>query len=678
MSARTERRARRAFAARLRRSVRRSVSVMCAVPLALAAASAGAQAPSHPLEPLTAQEIATTTELLRAAGRTDSTSAFVSITLREPPKAEVAAFHPGDAMVRRAKAIIYQRGARRAVEAVVDLTHRQVQSWRVIPGAQAPFLPSDYALMQQIVRADSAWQRAMHRRGITALDSVQIDPWSAGVFDLPGERGKRIWRALSYYKGSAQNAYARPIEGVIAYVDMDARRVMRLVDTGVVPVRHDPDDYDLRTAAARDGGLREALPPLRITQPEGAGFHLEEHEVRWQGWHFRFAVKPREGLVLYTVGFEDHGRVRPILYRASLSEMVVPYGDPGPGWFFRNAFDAGEYGLWGFLGAPLDASVDAPPNATFIDAVLADEQGQPVVFPRAAAIYERDGGTLWKHVADSAEGRRARELVLELVTTVGNYEYGFHWIFHQDGVLEQDVELTGILQPKGVRDSTYADAAHDPAVRHATLVAPGLAATYHQHFFNFRLDFDVDGPANRVVEMNVVPTPRGQSNPYGNGFATTETVLAHELAARRTLNAESARTWRVESTTATNALGGPTAYMLMPGSSAVPYADSTSSVRRRAGFLDANLWVTAFAPDEMHAAGEYVNQNPGGDGLVKWTRADRPLEGRDVVVWYTMGMTHIPRPEEWPMMSVQHLGFRLMPAGFFDRDPALDVPPPAP
>lgn len=630
-----------------------------------------AQTTSHPLEPLTAGEITRTTEVLRGAGKLDSTSAFVSITVREPPKSEVLAWRPGTALRRESFAIIYDRAKRRTSEAVVDVSDGTLVSWKDIPGVQAPFLPSEYAELQRIVRADRSWQAAMRKRGIVAFDSIQIDPWSAGNFGLAGEQGKRLWRMLSYYKGSAENAYARPIEGVVAYVDIDQHKVMKLVDTGAIPVRKQPDDYDQRAAAAQQGGLRTAPKPLVINQPDGASFTLDGHDVRWQHWHFRFAVRPREGLVLYRVRYDDHGHERPILYRASLSEMVVPYGDPSATWFFRNAFDAGEYGLWGFLGSPLEPGIDAPSNATFVDAVISGEDGKPVTFPRAAAIYERDGGTLWKHVADESDGRRARDLVLALVTTVGNYEYGFHWIFHQDGTLEQEVELTGILQTKGLRDTTAATA---NAEHHATIVAPQLAAVFHQHFFNFRLDFDVDGPNNTVVEMNTVSDPAGASNPFANAFSETMTPLTTELQARRRMNLESNRMWAITNPNVRNALGEPTAYLLMPGSNTVPFAAPAASVRKRAGFLDAHVWVTPYAAAEMHAAGDYVNQSPGDDGLTRWTRANRAIANRDVVVWYTMGMTHIPRPEDWPMMAVQRVGFKLVPAGFFTRDPALDLP----
>jgi primary-amine oxidase len=213
---------------------------------------------------------------------------------------------------------------------------------------------------------------------------------------------------------------------------------------------------------------------------------------------------------------------------------------------------------------------------------------------------------------------------------------------------------------------------HDP---YSHLVSPNLAAPHHQHFFVFRLDMDVDGTANRVVELNSASVPAGPANPYGGGFTMQETPLRTEREAARQLNLASSRKWLVESATATNALGHPTGYLLMPGENSQPFALPDSWVRRRAGFLNAHLWVTPYSDTERYAAGDYPNQSKGGDGLPKWTAANRPLDGRDVVLWYTMGITHNPRPEDWPVMPVYQAGFKLLPVGFFASNPALDLPP---
>ena len=85
--------------------------------------------------------------------------------------------------------------------------------------------------------------------------------------------------------------------------------------------------------------------------------------------------------------------------------------------------------------------------------------------------------------------------------------------------------------------------------------------------------------------------------------------------------------------------------------------------------------MTPHADDERYPAGEYPNQHPGGAGLPAWTATDRAIVETDVVLWYTLGVHHAARLEDWPVMPTARAGFMLLPDGFFDRNPALDVPP---
>jgi len=650
-------------------------AALCVCMAALVMA-AEAPATKHPLEPLSKEEITTTVEVLKASGKVSDGSRFPIIVLHEPPKDEVLHFTPGSPMRREAFAMVYERANNTTFEAVIDLNNRRLLSWQAMPGAQPAVMFEEFFLAQDIVRADVQWQEAMRKRGIVDFDNVQIDPWSAGSYGFADEDGVRVVRALSYYRGSVKNPYARPIEGVIAYVNLNTQQVFKLVDAGVVPVPQATADFDVQAV----GTLRTAPKALHVVQPRGVSFDVQGYEVRWQHWRFRYGLHPREGLVLYTVSYEDQGRWRSVLYRASLSEMFVPYGDPGPAWFFRNVFDMGEYGV-GLLTNPLEPFADAPDNAIFFPAVFADNTGIPSEMPRIVALYERDGGLLWKHFeldtvhkTTSNESRRARQLVLGIIATVGNYDYGFNWIFHQDGTLEMEALLTGIMQTKGIPPAGAAAQGHGNS-DHGHVVAEQLAAVHHQHFFNFRLDLDVDGGAgNSVVEMNTEALPAGPSNPYLGAFVVREVVLHTEQEAQRQLNLASSRMWKVINPSIKNALGQPVGYMLVPGENAMPYAAPTSPMRQRAGFLNAHLWVTPYDPTQMNAAGYYINQSKGGEGLSKWTSANRAIENQDVVLWYTMGTTHIPRPEEWPVMPVHRLGFRLVPNGFFARNPALDVP----
>ena len=625
-------------------------------------------AQQHPLDPLTAAEIDTAAGALRSASQFPPGGLFATLVLKEPLKSAVLAHTPGAAFPRQAFAVILDRKGNRTFEAIVDLPAARMSSWTEIKGVQPVVLEAEYETLVRVVKADTRWQEAMRKRGIENLDDVQIDYWAVGQVALRYQ-GRRLLRAVSYFKGAATNFYGRPIEGVGVLVDMNAERVAEFVDTGTVPLPPASQELDEKST-----GVRAAPKPLNIVQPDGASFTISGQEVRWQKWRFRYTMHPREGLVLHTVGYEDEGRVRPILYRASLSEMAVPYGDPDKNWRWRSAFDVGEYGM-GRLASPIELNTDAPSNATLIDVTYAGDDGKSYVLPRAVGIYERDGGLLWKHYesySKTNESRRARELVIFFIATIGNYDYSINWIFHQDGVLELDSELSGIMLPKSVRDAKAAG--HGALLNSGHLVSAHVVAPHHQHFFNFRLDFDVDGPGNSVHEMNTRAMPASQTNPALNGMIMEETRLATEAQAQRQMSMAAARTWSIVNPTVQNALGHHTSYILVPGVNSVPYIAPTSQVRKRAAFINRHFWATRYHDEEMYAAGAYPNQSLGGAGLAKWVSNNESLSNRDVVVWYTMGVTHIPRPEEWPVMAVTHVGFKMIPGGFFTRNPALDVP----
>ncbi|MDQ3806228.1 MAG: primary-amine oxidase [Acidobacteriota bacterium] len=649
-------------------SRRLSVVILSLLPLSSAAVVSAAEA-THPLDPLGEDEIKSAVAVLRAAPNFPKQALFSTVVLHEPPKAEVLAFKPGAKFRREAAAVVLDQEKSQTFEAVVDLRGARILSWQEIPGVQPLVFVGEYETVPQIVRADARWREALRRRGITEADRVHIDVWAAGQVSPP--RAGRLLRALPYLKDDHTNFYGRPVEGVSALVDMDARRVVEVLDTGAVPLPPPSQGLDEKSV----GGVRERPKPLVISQPEGASFRVAGQEVRWQKWNFRYSMHPREGLVLHAVGYDDGGRVRPILYRAALSEMVVPYGDPDANWRWRAAFDVGEYSV-GRLASPLEPNLDAPENAQLLNAVFADDRGQPYTLERAVGIYERDAGILWKHydsVSGKNETRRARELVMFFVATIGNYDYAVNYIFKQDGSLEVDLALTGIMLAKGVTQKRIGEG-HAAAETTGHLVAENIVAPHHQHFFSFRLDFDVDGPDNSVTEMNTAAMPEGAGNPYLNGFVMRESVFKNEGEARRQMDMAAARVWTVTNFSARNSLGHHASYILVPGANSLPYVAPASLTRKRAQFINHHFWATRYHPREIYAAGAYPNQSRGGDGLPQYVADNEAIDRQDVVVWYTLGVTHIPRPEEWAVMPVTHVGFKLIPGGFFGRNPALDVP----
>jgi primary-amine oxidase len=622
----------------------------------------------HPLDALTADEIRRAVAIVVADERYEPDAAFVHVRLHEPNKAVVLAHQPDTPVDREIEALLVPPTRLEAIEVVVSVTKGEIRSWIAHEGMRPALLFGESFSAIVGVKAHPEWQAALRRRGIDDFELVQIDPWPAGSFGVEHETGRRISRCISYLRGEAtDNGYAQPIEGVIAFFDQGAGEVLEVIDLGVVPMPAELGHY----LPGKIGPLRDDLKPLEIVQPEGASFVVDGNHVNWSRWSFRVGFDPYEGLVLHTVDYHDGDRIRPVLHRASISEMVVPYGDPSAMHGWKNAFDAGEWGL-GRMTNSLQLGCDCLGVIHYFDAVLATEQGEPYTVEHAVCMHEEDYGILWKHHdlhGGTDETRRSRRLVVSFISTVGNYEYGFYWYFYLDGNIQLEVKLTGIVSPMAIAPGEQPE--------FANVIASGLAAPHHQHLFSARLDLDVDGPVNSVYEVEAETVPAGPDNPWGNAFHPRATQLANELAARRDMNAATSRTWRVVNESSRNALGQPVGYKLVP-TMATPtmLASPESSVGKRAGFARHNLWVTPYEPDERRAAGEFPNQHEGGDGLPRWTAADRSLVETDVVLWYTFGVTHFVRPEDWPVMPVEYTGFLLSPFGFFDRNPALDIATP--
>ena len=620
----------------------------------------------HPLDPLSPEEIEEAVSILRSQRELADATRFESVALREPPKDLVLRFEGRNSVPRKAKIVLLDNRTEATYEAVVSLTEKTVTSWEHIPGVQPKIMLDEFYECEAAIKQDPQFLEAIKKRGITDVDLVMVDPWSAGNFGTEMEKGRRLSFARCWVRSSpTDNGYARPIEGVIPVVDLNKMEVIRVEDHGLVPLPPNPGNY----AAEFIKEFRNDLKPLDIVQSEGPSFEINGRELTWQKWSMRVGFTHQEGLVLHQIGYYDQGRIRPIIYRAALAEMVVPYGDPSEHHYRKNAFDVGEYGI-GNLANSLTLGCDCLGEIRYLDATVSDSHGRVMSIPNAICIHEEDFGILWKHVdwrTGQTEVRRSRRLVVSFIATVGNYEYGFFWYFYQDGTIEFQVKLTGIVNNAAVPPGEVP--------KYGTLIAPQVSAHIHQHFFNVRMDMSVDGPNNSVYEVNTEAEPKGPENPQGNAYFAKRTLSRTELEAQRTVDPLTGRNWLIANPSMKNYLGQEVAYKLMPEENILPFAHPDATVMKRAAFMTKHLWVTPYDPDEMSPTGDYPNQHPGGAGLPAYTKGNRSVENQDVVVWYTFGHRHIPRPEDWPVMPVMCTGFNLKPVGFFDRNPALDVPP---
>ena len=620
----------------------------------------------HPLDPCTADELTRAVAILRADGEVSEDAAFSCGWRVEPPKAEVLGFEPGQPFERIVRLVGHDRHRRRSFDAHVSLNHERLTGFEWVEDGQAPVNIVDVKRFYEILFSNAEWVGALEKRGIEDLSLVHLEPWVAGVRPPEMDPHARVLRAIAFlHVHPDDNHYARPIEGLIGYVDVDSGAVI-VEDHGVVPIPEDPGEY----AADRVERLRDDLKPLEITQPDGPSFAVDGQEISWQKWRFRISVHPIEGLVLHDVRYDDDGRERSILYRAALSDMVVPYGDPSPMHYWKHAFDAGETAL-GHQANSLKLGCDCLGEIHYFDTVVLTGEGETRDVENAVCLHEEDYGVLWKHTNAfkpelPPEVRRSRRLVVSMFHTVGNYEYGFFWYFYMDGTIQMEVKLTGVI---GVT-VTEADGTDT-----APLVAPRISSPIHQHLFCFRLDFSVDGGPNSVYETNVEAFA-ASDNPHGSGFRAVPRLLKTESEAKREIDPASSRTWRIVNPHVTNGLGNNVGYRLLPQSSPTMYPTADSAPGRRGEFARHNLWVTPYAADEQDAgAGPFTNLHSGGAGLPAYAAANRNIEDEDLVVWHTLGVTHVPRPEDWPVMPVEYAGFMLMPFGFFDKNPAIDVAP---
>ncbi|MGQ7787029.1 primary-amine oxidase [Nesterenkonia sp. K-15-9-6] len=626
-------------------------------------------AAAHPLTPLSAEEISRIRAVLEHHGLLPDSARVSYLMLREPEKQKVLAWTPDQRLPRQASLVVTDLATNAVRDVIVDLDGDTIVSDQPVDVAEqgtGPIFMEELFGVDDVLKSDARYVEALEHRGVTDLEKVVVIGLSAGVFGYEDERGHRILRALSFRQDyPTDSIWAHPIGGVVAHIDMTDRKVLRVVETEVTHVPEESGDY---LDPAVRGELRTSLKPISITQPEGVSFTLDDGVLEWENWSVRLGFNGREGLTLHQLTFSDQGRRRPIMYRGSVAEMVVNYGDPSPTNAWQNYYDVGEF-QFGRLANALELGCDCKGEITYVDAVVADDFGRPQTLPNAICLHEEDYGILWKHTDDfsgSSEVRRQRRLVISFFVTVGNYDYGFYWHLYLDGKIELESKATGIVFTNAHPGGDYP---------YSTEIAPGLGAPIHQHLFCARMDMMVDGTANAVDEIDVVREPTSQSNPWGNAFNRTITRLPSEQQAIRDADGSSGRLWRISSTEGTNRLGQPTAYVLHAEDSPTLLAADDSPIRRRAAFAAHHLWVTRYDAEELYPAGRLVNLNPGDDGLPRYAAQDRALDGEDVVLWHTFGLTHFPRTEDWPIMPVDYAGFRMTPNGFFDRNPTLDVPP---
>lgn len=626
---------------------------------------------SHPMDPLSWEEHWRVLEILRAEGRLDESTKFFRLAVQEPDKAAAWGWEPQSkqALPRQAQVIMRHQG--KLIEARVDLSRSRIAEWTERTGVQPPFLTeeSESSALIEKVKQDPRFIAGLKRRGIDDAFFVDCGAQPPGTHGEAAYAGRRIAKVFCRPKQRVRNFWARRVEGLTATVDVEKKEILEIVDEDPVPDTATSAEYD----EAALGAPRELPTPLRVERPDGPSFRRTGNVFEWDGWRFHLRSDQRVGLVISTASYSQGGERRPVLYEGHLSEIFVPYMDPRHDWYTRTYLDAGEFSSAGLAGT-LTEGIDCPAHSAYIDAIVVGANGRPKDKAKVACVFERlASGPSWRHAAD---GRPLRELVIRNVAVFGNYDYVIDWVLQRNATIRIAVGATGIVE---VKMSAQKDA-QAPLARGETAgdaygryVASHLVGVNHDHFFNFRLDVDIDGAANRFVVNPLQTTELPPTHARRNVWTVGTRLPGSEDEAQLNMDMHQPALWRVASSKRRNAVGYPTSYELVPSMAAHSLLAMDDYPRRRAAFINHDLWVTRYRPEERYAAGDYPTLSAPGEGLPRWSARDSLDDGTDIVLWYTMGMHHVVRAEDWPVMPVLWHDFTLRPFDFFDGNPALNL-----
>ncbi|KAM0496019.1 hypothetical protein ACHAPB_007366 [Verticillium nonalfalfae] len=633
----------------------------------------------HPLDPLDAYEIENVVSIVRSQ---KGNAHFNTVTLHEPRKQDMLKWlaEPATAPVpmRVADVVVVDRSGQ-VYDVLVDLDRGIITKWEALDGVQPMIILEEMINVEHILRKDPKVIEQCRIIGIAPedMDKVYCDPWTITHDEKYGTK-VRAQQALLYYRPHIDDSqYSFPLD---FYPVFDVAK-KEVIDIDIPPVRRPlslakPNNYHIPDIE-KEGGFRTDLKPINITQPEGVSFTVQNRVIRWQNWSIHVGFNYREGIVLNDINFFDkfEGKARPLFYRLSLAEMVVPYGNPDHPHHRKHAFDIGEYGA-GNMTNSLALGCDCKGAIHYMDAHLPTQAGGVRSIKNAICIHEEDAGILFKHTDfrdDSTIVTRGRKLLISHIFTAANYEYCIYWVFHQDGTIQLEIKLTGILNTASINPG-------DDTEGYGTEVYSGVNAHNHQHLFCLRVDPNLDGQDNTVFQVDAARSPHSlgsEKNKHGNAFFAAKTKYKTVGEAQADYDGSTSRTWDISNEAKANKHSHkPVSYKLVSREVAPLMAAEGGLVWNRAGFARHAVHVTKYKDDQLYPAGRHVTQTSGipSKGIPEWImqNPDENIANTDIVLWHTFGITHFPAPEDYPVMPAEPITLLLRPRNFFERNPCMD------
>ncbi|KAG0490435.1 hypothetical protein HPP92_007298 [Vanilla planifolia] len=541
----------------------------------------------HPLDPLSPSELTTVQSVIRSSplGLSSSLS-YHYVGLDEPDKANVISWLATNSSLPPRRAFAIVRAEKLTHELVVDIAGQSIASHRVHSGTSYPMFTVEEETAAGLLTLNyTPFVESVRRRGV-ALEDVVCTTYTRGWFGgEEAESSRRLAAVLCFVAGETANFYSRPLEGITVMVDLDDMVIALYKDRFVVPLP-EAAGTDYRASRQRPPyGPRGT--PVAVFQPEGKGFSIDGHVIRWANWAFHLAFDVRAGAVISvaSVGEQANGSgYKSVLYRGFVSELFVPYMDPSEEWYYRTYMDAGEFGF-GLLAYPLEPMVDCPPNAEFVDGYYSAQDGSPVRITKVFCIFERYAGDpSWRHTEDLLPGETAG--------------------------------LTGMLALRAT-DLTHTDQINSD--EHGELLAPNTIAVYHDHFIAFHLDLDVAGSANSFVKAKLETVRAGNSTPRRSYWTVVRETARTEADARIRLGSAEAELLVVNPGVTTK-MGNFAGYRLVGSSAAgTSLLSDDDYPQMRAAFTKKHVWVTPYSKSEKWAGGLYADHSNAEDNLAVWS-----------------------------------------------------------
>ncbi|GMG20231.1 unnamed protein product [Ambrosiozyma monospora] len=629
----------------------------------------------HPFDPISDAELRLTSKLIKDNTTGPFKPHFVQIDRDDPPKKEMIKYLqaekkglPLPRIPRVTHAFYYLDTTLH--KALVNVSAAHIITDVALPkGVQGPLLADDLADIEALATSHPACVAEIEKLKLPDHIHVVCDPWMNGV-DCKEDRFLiQCYMYLANANHPESNHYSLPLKFSPVFEGL-SRKFVRMdylpagIDEKTAPTQPWTEFPLVEYHPDLNGESLRELKPLIVEQPEGPGFKVTGQKIEWQGWSFYVVPNVREGFAVYDIHFKG----RSVIYRLSLNEMTVPYGDPRAPYHRKQAFDLGDAGF-GATGNSLGLGCDCLGVIKYFDNRRTNREGEPVFIPSTVCLHEQDHGLLYKHVnyrTGHAVVARRREFAVQTIATVANYEYAVNLIFDQIGEIKIQVRATGILSTMPIEKGL--------TVPWGTNVGPMVMAAYHQHMLSFRIDPAVDGYQNTVVYDDVLRMePNTKLNPYNVGFYTERSYV--EKPGYVDQSPFTNRSYKIINENVINPTSKkPVGYKIMMPARQMLMASPESYNNKRAQFATQQMWVTKYRDGELYAAGEFTNQSQTDTGVGLWSKRNENVRNADPVVWATLGFTHIPRPEDFPVMPVEIHEIHVTPFGFFEKNPALDVP----